>query len=104
MHERNVADFEEQRVGVYEATDELMDATHRDVRLVSDEDLEGEGAAAGCGSDGAFVECGSVSESSDGELDSDRCVALSGVSGCGASSPSGQSKAEASCDESDQGE
>ncbi len=99
-YKKNVKKYEAQRDEVYEATEELMDATDRDVGVVH-EDLDGEGATAGCGSDGAFVECGSVSESADGERDSDREVCLSGVSsGCGASSESGGSKAEASCDDS----
>ncbi len=85
---------------MYEATDELMDATDRDPDAVSEDDLDGEGSAAGCGSDGAFTACGSVSESADGKRDSERKVCLSGVSsGCGASSESGGSKAEASCDD-----
>jgi hypothetical protein len=94
------ADYEDRRDEVYEATDELMEATDREVRTVSDDDLDGEGATAGCDSDGAFQACGSVSESADGERDSDRKLCLSGVSSCGASSESGGSKAEASCDDS----
>ncbi len=100
-HEKNVEDFEERRDDVYEATDELMEATGREVRTVSEDDLDGEGATAGCDSDGAFQGCGSASESADGERDSERRLCLSGVSsGCGASSESGGSKAEASCDDS----
>src|SRR5918999_6272020 len=78
-----------------------MDATDRHVETVSEDDLDGEGSAAGCDGDGAFTACGSASESADGERDSERRLCLSGVSsGCGASSESGGSKAEASCDDS----
>ncbi|MHA6628428.1 preprotein translocase subunit SecA [Pseudonocardia sichuanensis] len=97
-HERDVAAFEAQRDEVYDATDELMDATERDTDAVSSDDLDGEGASAGCGSSGVFVECGSVSEDAEGQRDSDRCVAISGVSsGCGTSSRSGDSESSASC-------
>ncbi|OLT23617.1 hypothetical protein BJF78_32055 [Pseudonocardia sp. CNS-139] len=103
-HEQNVADYEEQRDEVYAATDELMDATDHDAGVVPDE-VGGEGAVAGCGSSGVFVECGAVSEDADGERDEDRCVALSGVSaGCGVETSSGESKGSASCTLSGAGE
>ncbi len=60
---------------------------------------------AGCGSSGAFVECGAVSKDERGDVDEDRCVALSGVSsGCGAESGSGDTKASAKCDLSGSGQ
>ena len=97
-HDRTVAEFEAQRERVYEATDELMRATERDARVVPEDGLDDEGSVAGCGSDGAFVECGSVSESADGKRVEDRCVGLAGVSsGCGASSKSGENESSASC-------
>ncbi|MHA6618479.1 preprotein translocase subunit SecA [Pseudonocardia sp. DLS-67] len=100
-HDRNVAKFEKQRDKVYDDTEDLMDATDRDARVVPDDGPDGAGAVAGCGSDGAFVECGSSSESGDAKKDSDRDLCVSGVSsGCGASSRSGDSRAEASCDDS----
>ncbi len=98
-HARNVAEFEAQRDEVYEATDELMAATDQDPDVVPEDGVDGEGSVAGCGSSGSFVECGSVSEDDKGERDSDRCVALSGVSsGCGVSTKSGDNESSASCD------
>ncbi|WP_343943656.1 DUF4781 domain-containing protein, partial [Pseudonocardia zijingensis] len=100
-HKKHVKAYEKRRNDVYDATEDLMDATDREVRTVDEDDLDGEGSAAGCDSDGAFTGCGSASESADGKRDSDRKLCLSGVSsGCGASSSSGGSKAEASCDDS----
>ncbi|MGI5126743.1 DUF4781 domain-containing protein [Pseudonocardia sp. CA-107938] len=98
-HDENVQAHEEQRAKVFGATDELMAATGRHVSTVSTDDLDGPGAAAGCGSDGAFTACGSATRSADGEQDTERRVCLAGISsGCGASSTSGDSRAAASCD------
>ncbi|HEY4419924.1 MAG TPA: hypothetical protein VGN22_10415, partial [Pseudonocardia sp.] len=97
-HAQNVAKFEAQRDEVYEATDELMAATDNEVSDAVPSRSRGEGSAAGCGSSGAFVACGSVSRGADGEKDTDRCVALAGVSsGCGVQTSSGESKGSASC-------
>ena len=93
----------ERKNEVYDKTDELRQATDRtSPNTVSD---PGDGAAAGCGSSGAFVECRAVtagphdddSERTSGDT-GDRCVALAGVSsGCGVSAGSGDSEAKASC-------
>ncbi|GAA1325786.1 hypothetical protein [Pseudonocardia xinjiangensis] len=98
-HAQNVATYESQRDEVYEATDELMAATGNDVSdSVPSRSRGGEGSAAGCGSSGAFVACGAVSRGADGEKDTDRCVALAGVSsGCGVQTSAGESKGSASC-------
>ncbi|MFD1532959.1 hypothetical protein ACFSCY_26395, partial [Pseudonocardia aurantiaca] len=97
-HARNVAALETQREKVYEATDELMAATDHNAGVVPGDGIDGEGAAAGCGSSGVFVECGAVSENADGKRSQDRCVALAGVSGgCGAQSKSGDNEGSASC-------
>ncbi|WP_232667435.1 hypothetical protein, partial [Pseudonocardia sp. TRM90224] len=97
QHERNAAQLDADKQKLYKSTDELREATNRDRPDVPGHAPDGDGAAAGCGKSGVFVECGSVSES-DGDKDRDRCVAIAGVSsGCGASSESGDAKGSASC-------
>ena len=111
-HETNVTAFEQRRGEVYEQTDQLREVAGRGwPETVPD---AGDGAAAGCGASGAFVECRAVT-GDDREQDQygndrhdddrgsqsqgDRCVALAGVSsGCGVSAGSGDSAASASCD------
>jgi hypothetical protein len=99
-HNQKVAAFEADKQELYDKTDELREATGRDApETVSEDDAGRDGSAAGCGVSGAFAECGSVSKDEAGDEQGDRCVALAGVSGCGVSSGSGDSKASASCDQ-----
>jgi hypothetical protein len=99
VHERNVAAFETDKQELYEATDELRAATgHDSPEAVSSLDPGEDGSASGCGVSGAFAECGSVSKDESGERQSDGCMALAGVSGCGVSTGSGDNTASASCD------
>ncbi|WP_232668176.1 hypothetical protein, partial [Pseudonocardia sp. TRM90224] len=96
-YERNAAQLEKDKQKLYKDTGELREAAGRD-RPRTPGHASDEGSAAGCGKSGAFVECGSVTETADGDQERDRCVALAGVSsGCGASTGSGDSKGSASC-------
>ena len=98
-HRKHVSAYERLRTKVYATTDRLMNLTDRDTGVDPAEDLDGRGAAGGCGADGAFVECGSVIETASGKQDTDRCMALSGLSGgCGVTTSAGGAKASASCD------
>ncbi|MEJ3656598.1 LysM peptidoglycan-binding domain-containing protein [Actinomycetes bacterium KLBMP 9759] len=95
---RSAAQLEQDRQKLYRSTDELRAAANRDRPQGVPGDAPQDGSAAGCGSSGVFVECGSVTDRADGETERDRCVALAGVSsGCGASTGSEGNKAAASC-------
>ncbi len=101
-HAKHVAAYDERRDEVYAQTDELRAATDRAAPTPGSE--PGDGAAAGCGSSGAFVECRAETANDRGrsgdqrDAPGDRCVALAGVSsGCGVSARSGDAKASASC-------
>ncbi len=98
-YDQHVAAFQEQTRQVNSRTSALAYATGHDPTTGLPND--GSGSTAGCGASGAFTTC---TTSAPGQAsgwydrsDQDYCMGLTGVSGCSASSGTGEQTAAASC-------
>ncbi|WP_232660571.1 hypothetical protein [Pseudonocardia sp. TRM90224] len=96
VYAAHAAALEKRKDAVYRTTEELQESLGGPSKNSFD-DLEKNGASAGCGKSGMFVKCGSATKTGE-TIRTDSCVALAGVSnGCGVSSSAGSIKASASC-------